>query len=60
MTKSGEIIERGIPEREIAFIHDAETDGAKATLFDAVNAGQGAHPSGSTEKMAPGTTCSAA
>jgi hypothetical protein len=49
------LIARGIPEREIAFIHDAETDGAKAALFDAVNAGKVRILLGSTEKMGAGT-----
>ena len=34
------LIAGGIPEREIAFIHDADSDAAKMMLFDAVNAGR--------------------
>src|SRR6266700_3790785 len=34
------LIERGVPEKEIAYIHDADTDARKKTLFDAVNAGR--------------------
>jgi N12 class adenine-specific DNA methylase len=49
------LIERGIPEGEIAFIHDADTDGAKSRLFDAVNAGKVRILLGSTEKMGAGT-----
>jgi hypothetical protein len=49
------LVERGIPEREIAFIHGADTDSAKATLFDAVNAGKVRILLGSTEKMGAGT-----
>ena len=49
------LMERGIPEKEIAFIHDADTDSAKATLFDAVNAGKVRILLGSTEKMGAGT-----
>ncbi len=49
------LIERGIPAREIAFIHDAETDAAKTVLFDAVNAGRVRILLGSTEKMGAGT-----
>jgi N12 class adenine-specific DNA methylase len=49
------LVARGIPEREIAFIHDAQTDAAKATLFDAVNAGKIRILLGSTEKMGAGT-----
>lgn len=45
----------GIPEREIAFIHDADTDAAKQLLFDAVNAGRVRILIGSTEKMGAGT-----
>jgi hypothetical protein len=34
------LTETGIPEAEIAFIHDAESDAEKKLLFDAVNAGR--------------------
>ena len=47
--------EYGIPEAEIAFIHDADTDAAKKTLFGAVNAGRVRILIGSTEKMGAGT-----
>jgi N12 class adenine-specific DNA methylase len=46
---------RGIPAREIAYIHDAETDTQKKTLFDSVNAGRIRILLGSTEKMGAGT-----
>jgi N12 class adenine-specific DNA methylase len=49
------LIERGVPKGEIAFIHDADTDGAKSRLFDAVNAGKVRILLGSTEKMGAGT-----
>ncbi|QBD75179.1 N-domain protein, SNF2 family [Ktedonosporobacter rubrisoli] len=49
------LIARGIPEKEIAFIHDADTDARKKTLFDAVNAGRVRILLGSTEKMGAGT-----
>ena len=49
------LIERGIPEKEIAYIHDADTDAKKKTLFDAVNAGRVRILLGSTEKMGAGT-----
>ncbi len=49
------LIARGIPEREIAFIHDAETDAAKMKLFTDVNAGRVRILMGSTEKMGAGT-----
>ncbi len=45
----------GIPQAEIAFIHDAESDAEKKLLFDAVNAGRVRILIGSTEKMGAGT-----
>ena len=45
----------GIPQGEIAFIHDAESDLAKKVLFDGVNAGRVRVLIGSTEKMGAGT-----
>ena len=44
-----------MPEREIAFIHDAETDTAKRLLFSSVNSGRIRILLGSTEKMGAGT-----
>ena len=49
------LIESGVPEKEIAFIHDAESDAEKKLLFDAVNAGRLRILIGSTEKMGAGT-----
>jgi len=49
------LIAHGVPEREIAFIHDAETDAAKMKLFTDVNAGRVRILMGSTEKMGAGT-----
>jgi N12 class adenine-specific DNA methylase len=49
------LIENNIPEKEIAFIHDAESDAEKKLLFDAVNAGRIRVLIGSTEKMGAGT-----
>ena len=49
------LIERGIPENEIAFIHDANTDKAKQDLFNAINAGTVRVLIGSTEKCGAGT-----
>ena len=49
------LIERGIPEKEIAYIHDADTDLQKKNLFDRVNAGRIRILLGSTEKMGAGT-----
>jgi N12 class adenine-specific DNA methylase len=49
------LIAKGIPAREISYIHDAETDSQKRILFDAVNAGRVRILLGSTEKMGAGT-----
>ena len=49
------LLDRGIPEKDIAYIHDADTDAQKKTLFDAVNAGRVRILLGSTEKMGAGT-----
>ncbi len=49
------LLERGIPEKEIAYIHTADTDAKKKTLFDSVNAGRIRILLGSTEKMGAGT-----
>ncbi len=49
------LVARGIPEKEIAYIHDADTDAKKKLLFDAVNAGRIRVLLGSTEKMGAGT-----
>jgi hypothetical protein len=46
---------KGIPAREIVYIHDAETDAQKKALFDAVNGGRVRILVGSTEKMGAGT-----
>ena len=49
------LIAKGVPEKEIAYIHDADTDIQKKNLFDAVNAGKVRILLGSTEKMGAGT-----
>lgn len=49
------LIAKGIPEREIAFIHDYSTPTAKDKLFKAVNAGDIRFLLGSTPKMGAGT-----
>jgi N12 class adenine-specific DNA methylase len=49
------LVERGVPQAEIAFIHDADTDAEKKLLFDSVNAGRVRILIGSTEKMGAGT-----
>lgn len=49
------LIAKGIPEREIAFIHDYGTPAAKDKLFKAVNNGSVRVLLGSTPKMGAGT-----
>lgn len=49
------LIGLGIPEEEIAFIHDYNTDTQKANLFSAVRQGKIRVLLGSTEKMGAGT-----
>lgn len=50
----GRLVESGIPEAEIAFIHDAKSDQQRSALFDAVNSGRVRVLVGSTEKMGTG------
>jgi N12 class adenine-specific DNA methylase len=49
------LIAKGVCPKEIAYIHDAETDIQKKALFDSVNAGRIRILLGSTEKMGAGT-----
>ncbi len=49
------LIAKGIPEAEIAFIHDANTEAQKAELFAKVRRGQVRVLIGSTQKMGAGT-----
>ena len=49
------LVQKGIPEQEIAFIHEANTDEQKQALFDKVNAGAVRVLIGSTEKCGAGT-----
>src|SRR6266567_825156 len=49
------LLSLGIPEKEISYIHHADTDAKKKTLFDSVNAGRVRILLGSTEKMGAGT-----
>ena len=51
------LIERGIPEEEISFIHEANTDVRKQELFNKVRKGQVRVLMGSTQKMGAGTNC---
>lgn len=50
-----QLIEQGIPEDQIAFIHDAANDQQKAELFAKARDGRIAVIVGSTEKMGVGT-----
>ncbi len=47
--------ERGVPEGEIAYVHDADSDAKKATLFSKVRKGKVRFLLGSTAKMGAGT-----
>ena len=49
------LIEKGVPEEEIAFIHSANTEARKAELFAKVRSGQVRFILGSTAKMGAGT-----
>ena len=49
------LIERGVPESEIAYIHDANTETRKAELFGNVRTGKVRILLGSTAKMGAGT-----
>ena len=49
------LIEKGVPEKEIAFIHDANTEAKKTELFGKVKSGQVRFLIGSTAKMGAGT-----
>ncbi len=49
------LMEKGVPEAEIVYIHDANTDAQKKELFGKVRAGQVRILLGSTFKMGAGT-----
>ena len=49
------LMEKGVPENEIAFIHNANTELRKAELFAKVRSGQVRFLLGSTAKMGAGT-----
>lgn len=51
------LIAKGIPENEIAFIHDANTEVRKQELFSKVRTGNVRVLMGSTAKMGAGTNC---
>ena len=49
------LVAKGVPEEEIAFIHDYSTEARKAELFGRVRSGQVRVLLGSTQKMGAGT-----
>ena len=51
------LIAGGVPENEIAFIHDADSEAKKKELFAKVRTGQVRVLLGSTQKMGAGTNC---
>jgi SNF2 family DNA or RNA helicase len=55
----GKLIGRGVPENEIAFIHDYETAEQKQKLFDKMNAGEVRILLGSTQKCGAGMNAQA-
>ncbi|WP_025731563.1 helicase-related protein [Heyndrickxia ginsengihumi] len=50
-----QLIEKGVPKEEIAFIHDAKTDEARDKLFEKVRNGEVRIILGSTSKVGTGT-----
>ena len=55
----GKLMDRGVPENEIAFIHDYETAEQKQKLFDKMNAGEVRILLGSTQKCGAGMNAQA-
>ena len=55
----GKLMNRGVPEEEIAFIHDYETAEQKQKLFDKMNAGEVRILLGSTQKCGAGMNAQA-
>ena len=51
------LLELGIPENEIAFIHNAKSETQKKDLFGKVRSGQVRSLLGSTQRMGAGTNC---
>ena len=51
------LVEKGIPENEVEYIHNANTELQKQALFAKVRAGQVRVLMGSTVKMGAGTNC---
>ncbi|MDF2923885.1 MAG: hypothetical protein K0R57_2799 [Paenibacillaceae bacterium] len=50
-----QLVQRGVPEQDIAFIHDVNTDAAREALFEQVRRGEVRVLLGSTQKMGTGT-----
>jgi hypothetical protein len=50
-----QLIAKGIPENEVAFVHDAKTDTQRETLFEKVRNGDVRVIIGSTQKLGTGT-----
>ncbi len=53
----GKLVERGVPEEEVRFIHEADTESKKQELFKKVRSGDVRVLIGSTQKMGTGTNC---
>ena len=51
------LLAMGVPENEVAYIHDAKTEAQKKDLFAKVRAGQVRVLLGSTQRMGAGTNC---
>ena len=51
------LLAMGVPENEIAYIHDAKTEAQKKDLFAKVRVGQVRVLLGSTQRMGAGTNC---
>ena len=51
------LLTAGVPEQEIEFIHNADTENKKAELFSKVRSGQVRVLLGSTQRMGAGTNC---
>ena len=51
----GKLVARGVPENQIAFIHDYDTPAKKQSLFKSVNRGDVRFLFGSTPKLGAGT-----
>ena len=49
------LVERGVPEEEVRFIHEADTENRKKALFSKVREGEVRILLGSTQKMGAGT-----